>query len=77
MLSAKLTGSTVYYYHPDALGSTRLVTDASKTIKFADNYKPFGEDNGTPYCSGICEKYKFTGKPVSQSRGPQTFPGSR
>jgi RHS repeat-associated protein len=69
MVAAKVTGSTVYYYHLDALGSTRLVTDASKTIKFADNCKPFGEDNGTPYCSGTCEKYKFTGKPYSQATG--------
>jgi len=69
MVTAKITGTTVYYYHLDVLGSTRLVTDASKTIKFADNYKPFGEDNGTPYCPVTCEKYKFTGKPVSQTTG--------
>jgi len=43
-----LVFNRVYYYHLDAWGSTRLVTDASKPIKFVDNYKPFGEDNGTP-----------------------------
>jgi len=65
----RLSGATVNYYHADALGSTRLVTSATKTAQFSDNYQPFGEDNGTPYCSGSCEKYKFTGKPVSASTG--------
>jgi RHS repeat-associated protein len=32
-----------YYYHTDHLGSTRLVTDESKTIVTAVRYHPFGE----------------------------------
>ncbi len=63
----------VSYYHSDHLGSTRLVTDDSRTVKvlFSDSYRPFGQDNGTPDCfqSGCSEKHKFTGKPVSQSTG--------
>lgn len=66
---AKVSGSTVNYYHPDALGSTRLVTTTGKkgvTVAFADNYQPYGQDNGTPTGS---ETYKYTGKPYSQATG--------
>ncbi len=62
----KVSGSTVSYYHMDALGSTRLVTSASKAVVFSDGYQPFGQDNGTP---GGTETYRFTGKPVSQTTG--------
>jgi RHS repeat-associated protein len=62
----KVTGITVSYYHADALGSTRLVTSSSGSVVFADNYQPYGLDNGTPTGS---ETYKFTGKPVSQTTG--------
>src|SRR6058998_1030881 len=60
---------TVKYYHLDALGSARLVTNPSKIVTFNDGYQPFGQDNGTPYCSSTCETYKFTAKPVSTTTG--------
>jgi RHS repeat-associated protein len=65
---AKVTGGTAYYYHQDALGSTRLVTDSSNSVKivFSNSYQPFGQDNGSPSGS---ETYKFTGKPVSATTG--------
>jgi hypothetical protein len=59
---AKVSGSTISYYHEDALGSSRLVTDASRKLLFSDSYQPFGQDQST----GI-ETYRFTGKPVSQT----------
>ena len=62
---AKVSGTTTSYYHPDALGSTRLVTTTGNkgvTVVFSDNYQPYGQDNGTPTGS---ETYKFTGKPYS------------
>ena len=59
---AKVSGSTVTYYHTDAIGSTRLETSASGTVLFSENYQPYGQNNGTPTGS---ETYKFTGKPVS------------
>ena len=59
-------GSTVTYYHADTEGSTRLVTSSTGSVLFADNYLPFGEDNGTPTGS---ETYKFTGKPLSATTG--------
>ncbi len=58
--------NTVYYYHTDALGSTRLQTDVNGNIKFSDSYQPFGQDNGNP---GGSETYKFTGKPYSAATG--------
>lgn len=66
MRIAKIAGSTVNYYHTDTEASTRLVTGSTGTVLFADNYLPFGQDNGTPTGS---ETYKFTGKPVSQTTG--------
>ena len=64
---AKLvSGNTVSYYHTDALGSTRLVTDSNRHTVFSDGYQPYGQDNGRP--TGT-ETYKFTGKPVSQTTG--------
>jgi RHS repeat-associated protein len=66
MRIAKITGSTVNYYHADMERSARLVTSSTGSVLFADNYLPFGQDNGTPTGS---ETYKFTGKPVSQTTG--------
>jgi RHS repeat-associated protein len=66
---SEITGkTTTVYLHTDALGSTRLVTDSSKTPKilFSDSYQPYGQNNGTP--TGT-EEYEFTGKPVSQTTG--------
>ena len=54
-----------FYCHTGALGSTRLTPDASHSILFSDNYRPFGQDNSA---SGS-ERYKFTCKPVSQTTG--------
>jgi len=63
---AKVAGSTVSYYHADSEGNTRLVSSASGSILFTDNYLPFGQDNGTPTGS---ETYKFIGKPWSTAIG--------
>src|SRR5207249_1881313 len=62
----KVSGTTINYYHTDSLGSTRLVTNTSKSVVFSDNYQPFGQDNGAHTGS---ETYKFTGKPFSISIG--------
>ena len=45
---ARVSGTTTSYYHTDSLGSTRLVTDSSKTVLFSEGYQPFGQDNGAP-----------------------------
>ncbi len=61
----RATGSSLFYYHTDALGSTRLVTSSTKTVVFSDNYQPYGQDNG----STGSETYRFTGKPYSSATG--------
>src|SRR5881296_2517481 len=63
---AKVTGTTVSYYHADTEGNTRLVTSSTGSVLCADNYLPFGQDNGTPTGS---ETYKFIGKPWSSTIG--------
>ena len=63
---ANVSGSAVTYFHSDALGSTRLITDSSQNVLFSNSYQPFGQDNGTP---GGSETYKFTGKPYSSATG--------
>ncbi len=66
---ANVTGPTVSYYHTDALGSTHLVTSSSRAVLFSDSYMPYGQDGPKLICSGTCETYRFTGKPVSQTTG--------
>ena len=56
---------STYYYHTDALGSTRLTTDVNHNIVFSDSYQAYGQDNS----SSGSETDKFTGKPVSQTTG--------
>ncbi len=65
LLIAKLSGSNIYYFHQDALGSTRLVTTGSTTI-FSTNYQPFGPQYGA---SGTDPTYKYTAKPQDSSTG--------
>src|SRR5439155_6009592 len=59
------TNPTVTYFHTDSLGSTRLVTSATKKILFSDTYLPYGQDN----TATGSETYKFTGKPYSTATG--------
>jgi RHS repeat-associated protein len=53
-----MVGSTGYYMHPDALGSTRVVLTATFTIKFSSDYKPYG----VGYSITGSETFKYTGK---------------
>jgi len=66
ILLGSLTAGTISFYHEDALGSVRLVTNPSASAVFADGYQPFGQDNGIVTGS---QAYRFTGKPVSQTTG--------
>jgi RHS repeat-associated protein len=56
-----------YYYHPDELGSVRLVTKTDDTVYFADSYQPFGLNNGTPTCTSCqpAPPFQFQGMPYS------------
>ncbi len=47
MRLARITGSTVQYYHKDHLGSSTLVTDASGNLLDSMVYEPFGQPRAT------------------------------
>jgi RHS repeat-associated protein len=66
---AKLSGSSIYYFHQDALGSSRLVTTGS-TTSFSSNYQPFGPQYGA---SGSDPTYKYTDKPQDAATGLYYF----
>ena len=68
-LVAKLSGGSTYYFHQDALGSTRLVTTGS-TTSFSSNYQPFGPQYAS---SGTDPTYKYTDKPQDASSGLYYF----
>ena len=57
---AQIAGATTSYVHADALGSTRLVTDAYAERVFAAAYNPFGVEYGgaSPNAWGL----RFTGE---------------
>jgi RHS repeat-associated protein len=69
MMIAKVSGSSVFYFHQDILGSTRLVTTGS-TTNFSSNYTPFGPQYGS---TGTDPTYKFTGKPQDTPTGLYYF----
>ncbi|HEV2226816.1 MAG TPA: RHS repeat-associated core domain-containing protein [Nitrososphaerales archaeon] len=62
---AKMVGSTAFYLHQDALGSTRLVATSAVIIKFSSNYVPYGNNYGI---SGK-EVFMYTGKPYDSATG--------
>ncbi|MBI3036915.1 RHS repeat-associated core domain-containing protein [Candidatus Woesearchaeota archaeon] len=66
-LNGKLVGEktpdkSMLFFHPDHLGSTRLVTDSSANVVADLSYKPFGEliDNAK-------ERFLYTGKELDSS----------
>lgn len=65
LLIAKISAGSVYYYHQDHLGNTRLVTVGSST-SFSTNYRAYGLAYRPV---GTEPVFKYTGKPQSQSTG--------
>jgi len=65
LLIVKLSGGTVYYYHQDNLGNTRLVTVGSQ-IQYSSSYQPYGP---AYHPSGTDPVYKYTRKPQSPATG--------
>jgi RHS repeat-associated protein len=57
---------TIEYYHPDALGSVRALTNLTGQVVARHDYSAFGEGPGT---SAGSEKQRFTGK----DRDAETF----
>jgi RHS repeat-associated protein len=62
---AKMVGTTTYYLHQDALGSTRLVATSTVTIKFSSYYVPYGNN----YAISGKEVFMYTGKPYDSATG--------
>ncbi|HZX45184.1 MAG TPA: RHS repeat-associated core domain-containing protein, partial [Candidatus Nanoarchaeia archaeon] len=56
LVGSKSNGST-YYYHPDHLGSTNLITDDRGGFVSRSGYMPFGEQ-----IIGMGDRYSFTGQ---------------
>jgi RHS repeat-associated protein len=57
---AKIEGVNTYYYHNDHLGTPQKMTDASGTVVWAADYKPFGE--ATITVSTITNNLRFPGQ---------------
>jgi RHS repeat-associated protein len=60
---------TVVYFHADAIGSTRLVTDASGAVVERYDYLPFGE----PWASSGLDTRRFGGKERDTETGLDYF----
>jgi len=69
--SGDSTGST-YYYHPDHLGSTNVISDSSGTLVETTKYFPFGLVRS----GGTFNKYGFTGK-EKDSKADFVYAGRR
>jgi RHS repeat-associated protein len=57
---SKIEGANIYYYHNDHLGTPQKMTDASGTVVWAADYKPFGE--ATITVSTITNNLRFPGQ---------------
>ncbi|PIN73221.1 hypothetical protein COV20_03240 [Candidatus Woesearchaeota archaeon CG10_big_fil_rev_8_21_14_0_10_45_16] len=57
LLSRKDPDGSKFYYHPDHLGSTSLVTDEAGNVVEKTTYKPFGE-----VLEGGSDRYTYTGQ---------------
>jgi RHS repeat-associated protein len=53
--------SATYYYHSDALGSIRNITDSSEVAQNTYDYYAFGSVVGTP-TENVTNDYRFTGR---------------
>ena len=56
---ARAQGEEVVYYHTDAIGSVRMITDPSGTVLARYDYTPFGQPWNPP---GTVEAMQFAGK---------------
>ena len=64
--------SSVYYYHPNHLGSTAYVTDENATVQQGFLYAPFGEitnEYNSSFGSSVLPKYSFNAKELDDETG--------
>jgi len=67
---ANFANGSTYYYHPDALGSIRMITYPNAAVAYTNGYQPYGRYTGT--LTGNLGKWaidKFDGKPYSSATG--------
>lgn len=64
------TTEVVTYYHTDAIGSVRMITDANGQIVERHDYLPFGEEWQAPSSS---ERRLYTGKERDRETGFDYF----
>ena len=69
MRIALINSYGTFYYHPNHLGSTMVVTDASGTQVDAVNYHPFGETTESPAPNKAGFNHKFTGQELDSETG--------
>ena len=64
--------SSVYYYHPNHLGSTCYVTDGNAIVQQGFLYAPFGEitnEYNNSFGSSVLPKYSFNAKELDEETG--------
>ena len=64
--------SSVYYYHPNHLGSTCYVTDENRSVVQGFLYAPFGEitnEYNNSFGSSVLPKYSFNAKELDEETG--------
>jgi RHS repeat-associated protein len=64
-------GQKVYFYHTDAAGTPVAMTDASGTVVWRADYKPFGEEQSIT--GTVANNEKFVGKEKDQETGLYYF----
>ena len=65
---AKIAGADTNWYHGDALGSPRKMTNESGSVSWTGAYYPFGE-----MLSGEGNVHGFTGKELDSEMGLNYF----
>jgi RHS repeat-associated protein len=70
LAQAQAPAPTLEYYHVDALGSVRAVTNAQGQVVRSHDYHPFGEGVGTEAGQ---DPLRFTGKPRDEETGLDYF----
>ncbi len=59
---AKLDGGNTYYYHSDHLGTPQKMADSSGVVRWAVDYKPFGEASIDQTVTTITNNLRFPGQ---------------
>lgn len=63
---------SIYFYHPDHLGSSNLVTDVNGAVVESTEFYPYGRPRHEER-AGFDSAYKYTGKELDKESGLQYF----